>query len=75
MHIRKRTDDTTVAPNVIGWPGRIEQVPTKPPAELLGSLQGRNTFQREDDRLCAPQGDHSAQDQRRDHRHGLQLLR
>jgi AbrB family looped-hinge helix DNA binding protein len=36
---------------VIVLPGRIELVPTTSPAELLGFLQGRNTFQREDDRL------------------------
>ncbi len=36
---------------VIALPGRIELVPTQSPAELRGFLQGRNTFQREDDRL------------------------
>jgi hypothetical protein len=36
---------------VIVLPGRIELVPTTSPAELLGFLQGRNTFQQEDDRL------------------------
>jgi len=36
---------------VIVLPGRIELVPTTSPAELLGFLQDKNTFQREDDRL------------------------
>lgn len=36
---------------VIALPGRIELVPTQPPAALRGFLQGKNTFQREGDRL------------------------
>jgi AbrB family looped-hinge helix DNA binding protein len=36
---------------VIALPGRIELVPTQSPAALLGFLPGKNTFQREGDRL------------------------
>jgi AbrB family looped-hinge helix DNA binding protein len=36
---------------VIALPGRIELVPTQSPAELRGFLAGKNTFQREADRL------------------------
>ena len=36
---------------VIALPGRIELVPSQPPAALRGFLQGKNTFQREGDRL------------------------
>ena len=36
---------------VIALPGRIELVPSQPPAALRGFLQGENTFQREPDRL------------------------
>lgn len=36
---------------VIALPGRIELVPTRSPAALRGFLQGKNTFQREGDRL------------------------
>jgi AbrB family looped-hinge helix DNA binding protein len=36
---------------VIALPGRIELVPTLPPAALRGFLQGENTFEREQDRL------------------------
>jgi AbrB family looped-hinge helix DNA binding protein len=36
---------------VIALPGRIELVPTQSPAALRGFLQGKNTFQRERDRL------------------------
>ncbi len=36
---------------VIALPGRIELVPTQSPAELRGFLRGKNTFQREGDRL------------------------
>jgi len=36
---------------VIALPGRIELVPSQPPAALRGFLQGDNTFQREPDRL------------------------
>jgi AbrB family looped-hinge helix DNA binding protein len=35
----------------IALPGRIELVPTLPPAALRGFLQGENTFEREPDRL------------------------
>ena len=34
-----------------GVPGRIELVPTQSPAALRGFLPGKNTFQREADRL------------------------
>ena len=37
---------------VIALPGRIELVPSQPPAALRGFLQGKNTFQREGDRLA-----------------------
>jgi AbrB family looped-hinge helix DNA binding protein len=36
---------------VIALPGRIELVPSQPASALRGFLQGRNTFQREGDRL------------------------
>ena len=36
---------------VIALPGRIELVPTRSAADLRGFLKGRNTFQREGDRL------------------------
>lgn len=36
---------------VIALPGRIELVPSQAPAALRGFLQGKNTFQREVDRL------------------------
>ena len=36
---------------VIALPGRIELVPSQPPAALRGFLKGENTFQREPDRL------------------------
>jgi len=36
---------------VIALPGRIELVPSQPPAALRGFLSGDNTFEREDDRL------------------------
>ena len=36
---------------VIALPGRIELVPTQSPAALRGFLPGKNTFQREGDRL------------------------
>ena len=36
---------------VLALPGRIELVPSQPPAALRGFLQGENTFQREPDRL------------------------
>jgi len=36
---------------VIALPGRIELVPTQSPATLRGFLPGKNTFQREGDRL------------------------
>ena len=36
---------------VIALPGRIELVPTQSPGALRGFLQGKNTFQREGDRL------------------------
>jgi len=36
---------------VIAWPGRIALVPTQSPGALRGFLQGKNTFQREGDRL------------------------
>jgi len=36
---------------VIALPGRIELVPSQPPAALRGFLQGDNTFAREGDRL------------------------
>lgn len=36
---------------VIALPGRIELVPSQPPAALRGFLKGENTFEREDDRL------------------------
>ena len=36
---------------VIALPGRIELVPSQPPAAMRGFLQGKNTFQREGDRL------------------------
>ena len=36
---------------VIALPGRIELVPSHPPAALRGFLKGENTFQREPDRL------------------------
>ena len=36
---------------VIALPGRIELVPTQSPAALRGFLSGKNTFQREGDRL------------------------
>ena len=36
---------------VLALPGRIELVPSQPPAGLRGFLQGENTFQRESDRL------------------------
>jgi AbrB family looped-hinge helix DNA binding protein len=36
---------------VIALPGRIELVPTQSPTALLGFLPGKNTFQREVDRL------------------------
>ena len=37
---------------VIALPGRIELVRSQPPAPLCGFLQGKNTFQREGDRLA-----------------------
>jgi AbrB family looped-hinge helix DNA binding protein len=36
---------------VIALPGRIELVPSQSAAALRGLLQGKNTFQREGDRL------------------------
>ncbi len=36
---------------VIALPGRIALVPTQSPVALRGFLQGKNTFQREGDRL------------------------
>ena len=36
---------------VIALPGRIELVPTQSPGALRGFLQGKNTLQREGDRL------------------------
>ena len=36
---------------VLALQGRIELVPSQPPAALRGFLQGENTFQREPDRL------------------------
>jgi AbrB family looped-hinge helix DNA binding protein len=36
---------------VIALPGRIELVPSQTPAALRGFLHGKNTFQREGDRL------------------------
>lgn len=36
---------------LIALPGRIELVPSQPPAALRGFLPGTNTFQREGDRL------------------------
>ncbi len=36
---------------VMALPGRIESVPSQPPAALRGFLHGENTFQRETDRL------------------------
>ena len=37
---------------VIALPGHIELVRSQPPAALRGFLQGKNTFQREGDRLA-----------------------
>jgi AbrB family looped-hinge helix DNA binding protein len=36
---------------VIALPGRIALVPTQSPVALRGFLQGKNTFQRNEDRL------------------------
>lgn len=36
---------------VVSLPGRIELVPSQPPAALRGFLSGENTFEREMDRL------------------------
>jgi hypothetical protein len=36
---------------LIALQGRIELVPSQSPAALRGFLQGKNTFQREGDRL------------------------
>ena len=55
MNPKRVRDQFRLAPGqqlqVLALPGRIELVPSKPPAALRGFLQGDNTFQREPDRL------------------------